>query len=91
MQKFDYFISQMRRENILSINEKLPPLKFPYFENYKRNLDSYFTFRISGQLQTCLEQQNHSPTPATRDCMARTQPAAAATHALCAFSQFIKI
>ena len=42
--------------NLLSINEKLPLLKFQYFENYKRNLDSYFTFLVSGQLQTRLEQ-----------------------------------
>ena len=35
---------------------KLPLLKFWYFENYKRNLDSYFAFRVSGQLQTGLEQ-----------------------------------
>ena len=41
---------------ILRVNEKLPLLKFQYFENYKRNLDSYFTFRVSGQLQTHLEQ-----------------------------------
>ena len=41
---------------ILSVNEKLPLLKFRYFENYKRNLDSYFPFHVSGQLQTRLEQ-----------------------------------
>ena len=41
---------------ILSVNEKLPLLKFRYFENYKRHLDSYFTFRVSDQLQTRLEQ-----------------------------------
>ena len=40
---------------ILSVNEKLLLLKFRYFENYKRNLDSYFTFRVSDQLQTLLE------------------------------------
>ena len=42
-------------ENILSVNEKLLS-KFRYFENYKRNLDSYFTFCVSGQLKTRLEQ-----------------------------------
>ena len=41
---------------IRRVIEKLPLLKFHYFENYKRNLDSYFTFRVSGQLQTHLEQ-----------------------------------
>ena len=34
---------------------------------YKRNLDSYFTFSVSGQLQTHLEQSNHSPSSATRE------------------------
>ena len=52
-------------DNILSVNEKLPLLKFRYFETYKRNLDSYFTFRVSGQLQTRLEQYNRSLFPAT--------------------------
>ena len=42
--------------NILSVNEKVPLLKFRYFENYKRHLDSYFTFRVSDQLQKRLEQ-----------------------------------
>ena len=42
--------------SILSVNEKLPLLKFRYFENYQRNMNSYFTFRVSGQLQTRLEQ-----------------------------------
>ena len=28
--------------NILSVNEKLPLLKFRYFENYKKNLDFVF-------------------------------------------------
>ena len=41
---------------ILSISEKLPLLKFRYFENYKRHLDSYLTFCVSDQLQIHLEQ-----------------------------------
>ena len=41
---------------ILSLNEKLPLLKFRYLENCKRNLDGYFAIRVSGQLQTSLEQ-----------------------------------
>ena len=41
---------------ILSVSEKLPLLKFRYFENCKRHPDSYFTFRVSDQLQICLEQ-----------------------------------
>ena len=41
---------------ILGISEKLPLLKFRHFENYKRNLDSFFTFHISGQQQIRLEQ-----------------------------------
>ena len=53
--------------HILSVNEKLPFLQFRYFENYKRNRDSYFTFRVSGRLQTCLEQCNRSPSPAARE------------------------
>ena len=52
---------------ILSVNEKLLLLKFRYFKNYKRNLESYFTFLVSGQLQTHLEQLNRSPSPATRE------------------------
>ena len=47
---------QSQMHIILRVNEKLPLLKFRYFENYKRNLDSYFTFLVSDQLQTCLEQ-----------------------------------
>ena len=38
------------------LNEKLPLLKFRYFENYKRNLDSYLAFCVSDQLQICIEQ-----------------------------------
>ena len=53
--------------NILNVNGKLPLLTFRYFENCKRNLDSYFTFRVSGQLKTRLVQQTHSPSPATRE------------------------
>ena len=53
--------------DILSVNGKLPLLTFRYFENCKRNLDSYFTFRVSGQLQTRLVQQTRSPSPATRE------------------------
>ena len=47
---------QLFETDKLSVNEKLPLLKFRHFENYKRNLDSYFTFRVSGQLQTRLKQ-----------------------------------
>ena len=39
---------------ILSVNKKLPLLKFRYFGNYNRNPDSYFTFHVSGILQTRL-------------------------------------
>ena len=43
--------------NVLSVNEKLPLLTVRYFENYKRHLESYFTFRVSDQpLQKHLEQ-----------------------------------
>ena len=41
---------------------KLPLLKFRYFENYKRHLDSYFTFYVFDQLQirpTTREQLLH--------------------------------
>ena len=48
---------QRSSTHILSVNEKLPLLKFRYFENYKRHLDSYFTFRVSDHLQTRLEIQ----------------------------------
>ena len=54
-------------KNIHSINEKLPLMKFRYFENYRRHLDSYFTFRVSDQLQIRLKQLNRSPSPATRE------------------------
>ena len=37
------FWQQKNVRNILRINEKLPLLKFQYFENYNKNLDSYFT------------------------------------------------
>ena len=45
---------QDKRSVILSVNEKLPLLKVQYFGNYNRNPDSYFTFRVSGILQTRL-------------------------------------
>ena len=48
--------NKVKWEYILSVNEKSPLLKFRYFESYKRNLDNYFTLRVSGQLQTRLEQ-----------------------------------
>ena len=52
---FGMTLLRAHAQYILSINEKLPLLKFRYFENYKWNLDSYFVFRVSGQLQTRLE------------------------------------
>ena len=52
---------------ILSVNEKPPFLKCRYFENYKKIPDSYFTFRVSGQLHTRLEQRNRSSSPVTRE------------------------
>ena len=50
---FDYYMQNIflffnrfvyLKISILSVIEKLPLLKFRYFENYKRNLDSYFNF-----------------------------------------------
>ena len=49
-------INILRFDTVLSVSEKLPLLKFQFFENYKRNVDSYFTFHVSGQLKTRLEQ-----------------------------------
>ena len=42
-------------QNILSVNEKLPPIKFRYFETYKISFKSFSFIYDSGQQQIDLE------------------------------------
>ena len=44
--------------SVLSVNKKIPLLKVRYFENYKRNLDSYLTFEPR-QANLCLRAFRH--------------------------------
>ena len=42
---------------ILSVNEKLPVLKFRYLGKYTIQLDGYFCNHVSGQQRTGLEKK----------------------------------
>ena len=51
--------------HILSVNEKLPPLKFRYFENYKISFKNCSFNHDSGQQQIDLNTFNSSTSPGT--------------------------
>ena len=65
---------------------KVTLLKFRYFENYIRNLDGYFTFRVYGQLQTRLEQKKKKK----KNLLALQLGSSCCTCILC-FLRFIKM
>ena len=50
---------------ILSVNEKLPPLKFLYFEKYKVSFKNCSFIHDSDQQQIDLETFNSSTSPGT--------------------------
>ena len=68
--------------HILSVNEKLPLLKFRYFGNYNRNPDSYFYI-------SCFWYTTDTSIAINLFCYPRNYGAAAA-RAFCAFCGFSK-
>ena len=50
---------------ILSVNEKLPVLKFRYFGKYTIQLDGFFCNHVSGQRRTGLEKNTSFTSPGT--------------------------
>ena len=51
--------------DILSVNEKLPVLKFRYVGKYTIQLDGYFCNHVFGQRRTGLEKNISSTSPGT--------------------------
>ena len=70
MTRIDYTILS---DNILSVNEKLPPLTFRYFEKYKISFNSCSFINDSGQQQIDLETFNSSASPGTMVHVQRVQ------------------
>ena len=55
----------VRNVSILSVNEKLPVLKFQYFRKYTIQPNGYFCNHVSGQWQTGLEKNASSTSTGT--------------------------
>ena len=65
--------SKLYWKSILSVNEKLPPLKFRYFEKYEISFKHCSFIHDSGQYQIDLEIYNSSTSPGTMVHMQHVQ------------------
>ena len=62
---YSFITACIEKIDILSVNEKLPVLKFRYFRKYTIQLDGYFCNHVSGQRRTGLEKNTISTRPGT--------------------------